>query len=463
MIDTLYFSPLTTQAQNYEHRKHDRRLNASLGFALAAAAAERDLPLADFSHYISQWGPLTDDIPSTMEILAQAHLQGVSAAMRALGSSLESVSLETRILLGFCAMQQQSFATALDILETNIIEIIKKYGKYSMEYLIAGIELVKCHNFLTQENKGEALARQIWSDFFSSLDNQITIKSPYQIYLIITMADSLIGQTKYDEAEKFLLRTLEHSMASSTTIVSTSLRLLKMRRRQRQEHPKFDVWDLLERTVNHLQDIPDILKYECVEEAMCYISVLEQNDPTQVSRAKAVLDILCRCSFKNYCGSKASNRNLRDHMHALQQYRKRFELFSVSGPQLHYSRMIRDKFPAATISFIERIGIANWNRFNRVKELPLRANIIAETHHVHENPVSGPSNSTFRDSALGSSLQTALKTARSHVSFQSLATSFEAGFANLPPMPDEVPNQRPFECQICCKNITDVNNKAQWK
>jgi hypothetical protein len=463
LINTLYLSPLVTQIQNYEYRRHNRRLNAALGFALAIKVVERDTPLAQLSHQISQWRPLFDDMPSTMEILTQMHLQGTAVMTQVFAPSLESCALQIKVLIAFCAIQQQSFETALEILEANIIEVRKVYGKSSLEYLFTGIELVKCHNFLSQEDKGEALASRMWSDIFGAPGREITVHSPYQSYLMITMADSLLGQAKFDDAEELLLHTLDYPTISNAIIVSSSLRLLKMSRRQRKEHPAFDTWDMLEKAVCHLGEVSDVLKYECFEETMCFISIIDQKDPAQVLRARKVVDVLSHYSVKHYSGSKVSKQNLKDHMHALRRYRKEFELFTVSGPPLHYCRIIRDRFPAATINFIERIGTANWERFNRVKELPALAKIIDEACHGDEKSVAGPSKSAFRDSALGSSLQTGSRVARSHASYHSLATSFEAGFAKLPAMPDEVSKKKPFECQICCRKIKDVTNKAQWE
>jgi hypothetical protein len=196
-INALYLSPLATQIQNYEYRRHNRRLNAALGFALAIMVVERDAPLAQLSHQISQWGPLFDDMPSTMEILAQVHLQGTAVMTQVFVPSLESFALQIKVLIGFCAIQQQPFETALEILEANIIEVRKEYGKSSLEYLFTGIELVNCHNFLSQEDKREALASRMWSDIFGPPGREITVHSPYQSYLMIIMADSLLGQAKF--------------------------------------------------------------------------------------------------------------------------------------------------------------------------------------------------------------------------------------------------------------------------
>ena len=41
--------------------------------------------------------------------------------------------MQIKDLLRFCAMKQQSFTTALEILEDNIVEVRKEYRKSSLE------------------------------------------------------------------------------------------------------------------------------------------------------------------------------------------------------------------------------------------------------------------------------------------------------------------------------------------
>jgi hypothetical protein len=117
-----------------------------------------------------------------MEILAQVHLQGTAVMTQVFAPSLESFALQIKALIGFCAIQHQSFEAALEILEANIIEVRKEYGKSSLEYIFTSIELVNCHNFLSQEDKGEALTSRMWSDIFGPPGREITVSELFDDY-----------------------------------------------------------------------------------------------------------------------------------------------------------------------------------------------------------------------------------------------------------------------------------------
>lgn len=67
---------------------------------------------------------------------------------------LYSLPSQVVALLGFIAAKQQSFEAACYILELSISEVKELYGVVSIEYLITGIELVKCYNFLMEEADG---------------------------------------------------------------------------------------------------------------------------------------------------------------------------------------------------------------------------------------------------------------------------------------------------------------------
>ncbi|KAG4443356.1 hypothetical protein IFR05_001145 [Cadophora sp. M221] len=455
----LFYAPAAVQRSNLLHLQNNERLNA-------AQILNRDHSSEDIQEDIAKvlsWTPISRGKPSTMETVALASFHGASNVLEMFRVFLYSIPSQVVALLGFIAAKQQSFEAAREILELSIIEVKELFGVVSNEYLITGIELVKCYNFLMEENEGEDLARKLSSEVFGSKSGSMNITSLYRANLAIVLSDSLIGQAKYDDAEDILLAIIGYQGLSSDLFVSASLRLLKMSRRQRKECPSFDTWQMLEMAVGCIDYVSDDLKYECVEEAMCHISVLDE-DPAQIPRAEAVVTALSRISTRHFLGSETSKQNIMRHMCALRQYRIGFKLFSVTGPQLHFSRLIRDGFPSASISFIERIGTANWNRFNRVKELPLRAEIIMdEACHTDGRTIAGMSEGTFTDSALGSSLQTASKRARTQVSYQSVGSAIGGSIENFPPMPVPSSKGKPFECPICCKRLRGVVSTAQWE
>ncbi|KAH7305096.1 hypothetical protein BKA65DRAFT_204185 [Rhexocercosporidium sp. MPI-PUGE-AT-0058] len=455
----LFYAPAAVQLSNMLHMQSNERLNAM-------RVLSRDASLHGLHKDIAgalSWTPLARGKPSAMEILAMGISHGASTVVELFGISLHSMPPQVVGILGFLAAKQQSFDVARNILESSIADIKDLYSVVSKENLLTGIELVKCYNFLMDEIEGEKLARSLWSEVFGLEGGKMNITSLYQAYLAVVLADSLIGQSKYDDAQQILLEILRCKDVSSEVIVSTSLRLLKMSRRQRVQSPGFDTWHLLESAVGYIEDISDVLKYECVDEAMCHISILDE-DPAQIPRAEAAITALSRISVKHFAGSETSKQNLVRHICALQQYRTGFKLFSVTGPQLHFSRLIRDGFPSASISFIERIGAANWNRFKRVKELPLRTEIIMnEPCHGDGKTIAGRSDRTFTDSALGSSLQTASKRARTQISYQSVGSAIGGSLENFPPMPVPSSKGKSFECPICCKRLRGIVSAAQWE
>ncbi|PVH81787.1 hypothetical protein DL98DRAFT_530840 [Cadophora sp. DSE1049] len=458
----IFFAPAVIQRANLSYQRNkeqsnpDQVLNTSCLLEVYHGAVLEALS----SDHLA-WAPLVRSKPScTMEILARAILDGVANNQKLIGIFLPRLHSQFPVLLGFLAARQQSFELARDMLESSIDQVRNSFGVVSMEYLITGIELVKCYNFLLQEVDGENLAQKLWNEVFHG---KRKITSLHQTYLAAVLSDSLIGQAKYDVAESTLLSILDYLEISCDMVVSTSLRLLKMSRRQRKENPGFDTWKLLERAVNCIEDVANELKLEFVEESMCHISLMYE-DLTQLPRAEAVMTNLSRISLEHYSGSESSMQILNCYMAALQSYREEFNLFSVTGPHLHFSRLIRDGFPSASISLIERIGTANWNRFNRVKELPLRINIsMGDPCTTDGRTIAGKSEGTFVDSALGSSLQTASRRARSQISYLSVGSAIEGSLENFPPIPIESAKGKTFECPICCKRLRGIVSAAQWE
>ncbi|KFY81626.1 hypothetical protein V500_11241 [Pseudogymnoascus sp. VKM F-4518 (FW-2643)] len=405
-----------------------KRSNATIGFALAS------LPLSwATSRTVVQWFP--NEVPSTMEIIAYALLAGTSSIADVLTPSLQNLSLESRVLIAFCEAKRKSFSPAYLLLRESFTELTNSYGWSSMEYLLAGTALVSCFE----------------------------VEFPQQTFPMIAVADCLLGQSKFNEAREILIRILEYPLVDfnlSNIAICTELRLLKMGRRQRKEPSDFEDWERLRHVFSQFDMATDPIKYECIEELVSFLSVLKPRDkPPQIFE---IVKVLNNYHVKEYKGSADSKENLISNIESLQQYKNELNLFTVLGPQLHYCRKMRDRFPHATVDFIERIGAANWHRFQRIKGLIEPVDRMEVTMDTAE--------SKFQDSGLGSSLGSKLsgnqvldvpQDARSMVSIRSFMET-EQGATTLQSMPPEDSAGNRI-CYICQKALKDVHNESQWK
>lgn len=131
-----------------------------------------------------------------------------------------------------------------------------------------------------------------------------------------------------------------------------------------------------------------------MEEVLCFLSVLLPEDSSKITQLPCIMRELMGYQTRTYNGSVGSRRNLLDNLVALQQYKNDLGVFSNQGPELSYSRAMRDVFPKAEIEFVERIGGFNWRRFKLIRSLQ-DAGLEEESEE-----------SKFHDSALGSSKDT---------------------------------------------------------
>ncbi|KAL5324679.1 hypothetical protein ACEPPN_009227 [Leptodophora sp. 'Broadleaf-Isolate-01'] len=146
----LFYAPAAVQWSSLLHLQSNERLNAAQVF-------NRDYSLNNFHEDIADlrsWMPLSRGKPSTMETLAMGSFHSASTVLEMFRIFLYSLPSQVVALLGFIAAKQQSFEAACYILELSISEVKELYGVVSIEYLITGIELVKCYNFLMEEADG---------------------------------------------------------------------------------------------------------------------------------------------------------------------------------------------------------------------------------------------------------------------------------------------------------------------
>ncbi|KAL9616494.1 MAG: hypothetical protein Q9160_008637 [Pyrenula sp. 1 TL-2023] len=134
---------------------------------------------------------------------------------------------------------------------------------------------------------------------------------------------------------------------------------------------------------------------------------------------------------------------------------------TVSSAALPYVTNVRDKFPQAAQELVDRLGEANWQRYER-----LRAINSGDTEAATiEDPKSKfrPA-SLFKDSALGSSLRHESEKAVSIASHSSFASSNDGdkSRARVPKMPVGSDWGKPFLCPFC-KKLVDIHTRVAWK
>lgn len=240
------------------------RSNAMIGFALASLPTNRMGVLLD---EYSRWAPILPDKPSTMEVLVQSQLLGAISLVELHSTKLEPLPM--RVLVGFDEARKKAFLNAARILEPLIGDAEKVYGKASLELLLIGTTLVTSLNATGRELDGEKLGHYLWSSAFGSYTMDRFTGPKQQTYLMVALSDSFLGQGKFVEARELLMEVLNHNSSDTNIVMSVTLRLMKMSRRERSSSTLFKDWTILDRAVRDFNTLSDILKYECIEEIVC--------------------------------------------------------------------------------------------------------------------------------------------------------------------------------------------------
>lgn len=140
--------------------------------------------------------------------------------------------------------------------------------------------------------------------------------------------------------------------------------------------------------------------------------------------------------------------------------------FHLSSPAAVYVSMIREKFRNAQDHLVHRLGEANWQRHQAVRE-QLKRSPIKDDMAVDEDQdllysVFRP-HTTFHDSGIGTSVPAHTNQAPSHASFQSSKAEGEHGSVRVPPTPAAVKDGEPFQCPFCGQIVLKIKNRIDWK
>lgn len=155
------------------------------------------------------------------------------------------------------------------------------------------------------------------------------------------------------------------------------------------------------------------------------------------------------------------------------------ETFNVAPPALVYCRKIRDRFPILPLYLVERLGTANLQRANMLREIKKRTQTADEDSQFVDESLFSESipqvteittssfakDSTFSRSEMQRQSDAAHETS-SEATFASFSTSTSAvnqGRPRVPPMPRQAENGNPFRCEYCAKTIKGMITRKQWK
>jgi hypothetical protein len=436
------------------HHGGSMRSNAAIGFALAS------LPPT----LRPEWRSISPGTPSVMEILAQVELFGTISLKNMPGVQWDALTLDTKVLIAFSETKKKAFADAAEILSHQVSEIEKVYGDYSMETLLSGVVLINCWNSIGKDVGGQQFGMKLLGNAFPNTGICSVIKSTPQVYLSIAIADSLLGQNKFQQGKRLLGVVLEYPTLSANFAMSATLRLLKITRRLRHQASLYDDWERLNKVVKKFDNLSDTLKYECIEETICSLSILEPEDIPRLPQVSDVVRILSSYDAKRYHGSTSSGVNLNQNMEELQRFKNKLNLFSISGPPLYFCRKMRERYSCATVPVVEKVASANWQRSKRIKEMRDTALEV----EVDVCPPIG-AKSRFDDSGLGSSIgstvidqpQGKTSKARSTTSINSFMPFEENATMRLPVPLEDFKGER--VCYICEKPVKNIKNESQWR
>ena len=174
------------------------------------------------------WREIEGRYPSTMLTFAKNLLFAGESTKQSLKRSnlLETADIQVRCTLAMAMVEHSQFSEACALLTACAKDLRSTESDYVDGYFPVMTELVKCLNILNQEEDGEVIALEALRHRSSDTATRIEICN-----IQIALADSLIGQSKYSEAEKLLEEVLASHTLSQYIIAVASLRLSRVKRR----------------------------------------------------------------------------------------------------------------------------------------------------------------------------------------------------------------------------------------
>lgn len=125
------------------------------------------------------------------------------------------------------------------------------------------------------------------------------------------------------------------------------------------------------------------------------------------------------------------------------------------SPYEFYAEPIRSKYPLARTELIERLGKANWSRYQHVesqRKKEASKQTIDILVHATDDARSG-----FQDSGLGTSMLS-----KSEDTETVASTRASSSHARLPPLPSNARRGDPFMCEVCYE-VIHIKRTQLWK
>jgi hypothetical protein len=269
------------------------RNNATIGSALSILSSTEHEQVIESSKILtgaiekeaSRWSPISQESVSTMEYLAANSLGNIPP----LSSIAKPVfnTVDTIALSGLLLARSRRCGDAVKILNKALKAVQSHYGITSMQYSIVVAEMANCYNMLRDESQAEKWAR-------TALDARQSfpelLDRPDRFYLLLALADSLIGRGKYLEALPLLQDVVENRQVSDTVRMISVLRLVKGRRRLHQESRAFERNSPLLVGLPLLNRVPAQLQAEYLEELACNLSIQCESTPKTSGNTQEIVE-----------------------------------------------------------------------------------------------------------------------------------------------------------------------------
>ena len=117
----------------------------------------------------------------------------------------------------------------------------------------------------------------------------------------------------------------------------------------------------------------------------------------------------------------------------------------------YHTEILKAKFPKAEMDMIQCLGRTSWDRYQRMQR-------EREVNSQHQHAARPDGNSEFVDSGFGTSLPASY--ASSMLSRISSVTGGKQ--VNIPPLSAEAKEGSPFDCVVCGKLVSYINNH-EWR
>ncbi|KAF7961168.1 hypothetical protein EAE96_000835 [Botrytis aclada] len=348
-----------------------------------------------------------------------------------------------------------------------------------MEVFLVGTTLVNCLNRCRMEALAEGLVNSIFGKAVSQLEISTTAQdfliglstipdyyTNSELSMVVTFADSLLGQGNHDDALSLFRAILKKGRPGREDItMSVALRISKIIRildtkpsindAQNLEHS--DAWRVLRDVSEVYPRVSSILKYAYVEEVICHLSLLEDRDTRQKFVALEIIKILNLESIR-YKGFESSRTSFFENLQIINQYAEQLKfLMADEAPEFLVSNMAQ-RFPKASVDLMKKISRASWQRFNRIQGMRVIPGIddLPDAKETLGYQVSGVGSSAKSTSNILESSNSSVVSYRSFVNNDAKST-------RLPQMPETVKLEGQFLSFLCEKTTKGIIGEAQYR